>query len=170
MNVMNTPRIEKLVVNIGVGQSGERLIRAEKLLEKFSSRKPVRTTSKHKIPVWGLRKGEPIGCKVTIRGEDAVELIKRGLYARDNKLPESCFGDDGNVSFGVREYIDIQGLKYDPEIGVFGMNFNITLERPGYRLKRRMRLKDKITPKRLVKQEEALSFMKEKFGVEIEEK
>jgi large subunit ribosomal protein L5 len=169
MNVMDKPRIEKVVVNIGVGQSGERLVKAEKLLEKFVNRKPARTTSKHKIPAWGLKKNEPIGCKVTVRGEEAVEFIKRGLNARDNILPLSCFGDNGTISFGVTEYIDIQGLKYDPEIGVFGMNFNIILERPGFRIKSRKRLKKKIPNRRMVTQEEAISFMKEKFGVEVEE-
>ncbi|MFC2162449.1 50S ribosomal protein L5 [Candidatus Altiarchaeota archaeon] len=170
MNIMDELRIEKLVVNIGVGHSGERLVKAEKLLTKFLDRKPVRTTSKHKIPTWGLKKSEPIGCKVTIRGDEAVEYIKRGLYARDNILPRSCFGDDGNVSFGVREYIDIQGLKYDPEIGVFGMNFNIMLNRAGSRLKERKRQKKKLPQKKIVSREEAISYMNEKFGVNIEEK
>ncbi len=170
MNVMDKPRVEKVVVNIGVGQSGERLVRAEKLLEKLTERKPVRTYSKHKIPTWGLKKSEPIGCKVTLRGNDSFELIKRGLYARDNKIPQSCFGKDGNVSFGVQEYIDIQGLKYDPEIGVFGMNFNIALERPGSRIKRRKNVKKNLPKKKMVSQNEAIEFMKENFGVEIEER
>ena len=163
------PKIEKVVVNIGVGESGERLGKAEKLLNKLTNRKPVRTVSKHKIPSWNIRKGEPIGCKVTLRGEEALEIIKRTLYAKDNLLNPENFDVSGNVSFGIREYIDIQGLKYDPEIGIFGMNININLEHPGYRNQRRKRNKVKVPSKARVSRDEAVEFMKEKFGVQIEE-
>jgi large subunit ribosomal protein L5 len=168
-NVMQKPRIEKVVVNIGVGKSGEELGRAEKLLKKLTSRTPIRTVSKHKIPAWNLRKGEPIGCKVTLRGKEADEIIKRGLYAKDNRLSPNNFDKSGNVAFGVHEYIDIKDIKYDPEIGIYGMNFNVTLEKRGYRVKRRRLGKSKIPERHNVKKEEAMDFMKENFGVEIEQ-
>jgi len=168
-NAMQKPRIDKVVLNIGVGSSGEELGRAEKLLRKLTNRTPIRTTSKHKIPAWNIRKREPIGCKVTLRGKDAVEILKRGLYAKDNRLGANNFDDAGNVAFGVQEYIDIKDIKYDPEIGIYGLNFNVTLERPGYRVKRRRLAKAKVPKKHNVKKEEAIGFMKENFGVEIEQ-
>jgi large subunit ribosomal protein L5 len=168
-NPMQVARIEKVTVNIGVGESGEKLGKAEKLLVKLTSKKPVRTASKHKIPSWNIKKGEPIGCKVTLRGEDAVEAIKKTLYAKNNSLAPGNFDKTGNVSFGIREYIDIQGLKYDPEIGIFGMNVNINLEHPGYRVQRRARNQAKIPQRARVSVEEAMEFMKNNFGVKIEE-
>jgi large subunit ribosomal protein L5 len=168
-NVMEHPRIDKVVVNIGVGESGERLGKAEKLLAKLTNRKPVRTNSKHKIPAWNIRKGEPIGCKVTLRGEDAVEAIKNTLHAKDNTLRPDNFAENGSISFGIAEYIDIQGLKYDPEIGIFGMNVNIKLKRAGHRIQVRSRKKAKVADNARVSRDEALEYMKEKFGVKVEE-
>lgn len=167
-NPMQIPRIEKVTLNIGAGESGEKLVKAEKLLQKLTNRKPVRTTSKHKVPSWNLRKGEPIGCKTTLRGEEAEDILKKMLYAKDNKLKESNFDNQGNIAFGIHEYIDIQGMKYDPEIGILGLNVNTTLEKPGYRVKRRRLKPGKIPKKHTVNQQEAIEFMKEKFGVEIE--
>ena len=168
-SIMQNPRIEKVVLNIGVGSSGEELGRAEKLLQKLTSRKPVRTISKHKIPAWNLRKREPIGCKVTLRGKEAAEILKRGLYAKDNRLGESNFDGAGNVAFGVHEYIDIKDIKYDPDIGIYGLNFNVTLEKPGYRVKKRRLRPSKIPAKHNVTKQEAMEFMKQNFGVEIEQ-
>lgn len=167
-NVMQQPRIEKVTLNIGAGESGEKLVKAEKLLTKLTSRKPVRTVSKSKVLAWNLRKGEPIGCKITLRGRTADEVLKRMLYAKDNKLARSNFDMSGNVAFGIHEYIDIQGMKYDPEIGILGLNVNVTMEKPGYRVGRRRLRQRTIAPKQRVMQQEAIDFMKEKFGVEIE--
>lgn len=165
---MQQPRIEKVTLNIGAGESGEKLVKAEKLLQKLSARKPVRTVSKRKVPTWNLRKGEPIGCKVTLRGKIADETLRRMLYAKDNKLTEDNFDKEGNMAFGIHEYIDIQGMKYDPDIGIFGLNVNATIEKPGYRVKRRRLHQAKVADKHKVTQSEAIEFMKEKFGVEIE--
>ncbi|MFH1125712.1 MAG: 50S ribosomal protein L5 [Candidatus Altiarchaeota archaeon] len=167
-NVMQQPRLEKVTLNIGVGESGEKLGKAEKLLQKLTNRKPVRTVSKHKVPAWNLRQGEPIGCKVTLRGSEADEILRRMLYAKDNKLKESNFDDEGNMAFGIHEYIDIQGMKYDPDIGIFGLNVNATIEKPGYRVKRRRLNQTKPDKKHLVTRQDAVEFIKGKFGVEIE--
>lgn len=168
-NPMQNPRIEKVTVNIGVGESGEKLIKAESLMERLIGRKPVRTISGHKIPTWGLKKGDPIGCKVTLRGNDAQEFLKRGFSAKDNQLKASSFDKSGNFSFGIHEYIDIPGIKYDPDIGILGMDITVTMERPGYRIKRRRLRKEKIPAKGLITREESMEFIKEKFNVEIVE-
>ncbi len=168
-NVMQQARIEKVVLNIGVGESGERLGKAEQLLTKLANKKPVRTVSKHKIPTWNLKKGEPIGCKVTLRGGEAEEVIKKTLYAKNNILTPRNFDKTGNLSYGIQEYIDIQGLKYDPLIGIFGLSVHVNLEHPGYRVGRRARNISKVPSKAKVSKDEAMKFMQDKFGVKIEE-
>lgn len=165
-NIMQSPKIEKVVVNIGVGESGEKLITAEKLLETLTNRKPARTVSKHKIPTWNLKKGEPVGCKVTLRGSQADEFLKKSFYAKDNTISSSSFDNHGNFSFGISEYIDFKDMKYDPDIGIFGMDVCVTMERPGYSVKRRKLKKGRITKR--ISKEESVKFIKEKFGVEIE--
>jgi len=166
-NLMRRPKIEKVVVNIGVGESGEKLAKAEKLLERLTKRKPSRTISKHKIPTWNLRKGDAIGCKVTLRGKEAEEFLRRAFFAKDNKISSKNFDDKGNFSFGIKEYIDFQDLKYDPEIGVFGMDVCVSLERPGFRIKRRRIKKSKIPRKIIITKDEAINFIEKKFGVQI---
>jgi large subunit ribosomal protein L5 len=167
-NPMQNLRIEKVVVNIGVGESGEKLVKAEQLLERLTERKPVRTNSKHKIPTWSLRKKEPIGCKVTLRGKSAEEFLKKALYAKDNKLAKKNFDGQGNFSFGIKEYIDFPNLKYDPNIGIYGMDICVSLERPGFRIKRRKIKEAKIPHKTLITKEEGIDFIGKKFGVKIE--
>ncbi|MBU0762583.1 MAG: 50S ribosomal protein L5 [Candidatus Altiarchaeota archaeon] len=168
-NIMQKARIEKVTINIGVGESGERLGKAEQLLKKLTNKKPVRTVSKHKIPTWNLKKGEPIGCKVTLRGKDTEEIIKKTLYAKDNILSPRNFDKNGSVSYGIQEYIDIQGLKYDPTIGIFGLGVHISIEHPGYRVARRSRNNAKVPSKAKVTRDEAMNYMKDNFGVKIEE-
>ncbi len=165
---MQSPRIEKVVVNIGVGESGEKLVKAEKLLEKLTGRKPTRTYSTKRIPAWDLKKGEPIGCKVTLRKKPAEGFLLRGFYAKDNSINQSCFDDAGNLAFGIHEYIDIKDVKYDPDIGIFGLNINATIERPGGRIKRRHLKKTKVPQKARLTKEESIKFIKEKFGVKVE--
>ncbi|HEX54582.1 MAG: 50S ribosomal protein L5 [Candidatus Altiarchaeales archaeon] len=166
-NIMQVPRIEKVVVNIGCGESGEKLRRAEKLLQKLINKKPVRTISRHKIPSWGIKKREPIGCKVTLRGKDAEEFLKRAFIAKDNQIKKSNFDEYGNFSFGIHEYIDFPGIKYDPDIGIFGMDICVSLERPGFRIKRRRIKKSKIPSRNRISKEEAIEFIKNKFKVKI---
>jgi len=167
MNPMEQVKISKVTLNIGVGEGGERLARAEKLLEIMTGQKPVKTISKVTNPEFGIRKKQPIGCKVTLRGEKAEEIIKKFLDGIGNKLKTSQFDDQGNVSMGIEEHIDIPGMKYDPDIGIFGMDLSITFEKPGYRISRRRIQKRKVPRKHRVTREEAIKFMKEKFNVKI---
>ncbi|MFN3527658.1 MAG: 50S ribosomal protein L5 [Candidatus Altarchaeaceae archaeon] len=165
-NPMRKLLIKKIVINIGVGESGEKLSRAEKLLEILTGRKPVKTLCKKRIPAWHLKKGDKIGVKVTIR-KNIDEMLRKLLDAVDFKVKESCFDRFGNFSFGIKSYIDIPGMKYIPEIGDFGMNVCVPIERKGYRVMRRKIKRSKISNKHRVSKEEAIKFMKENFNIQI---
>jgi large subunit ribosomal protein L5 len=164
-NPMREIRIEKVTLNIGCGEGGEKLERAVKLLEKLTGKKIV-VTKTHKRTTFGMAKNRPIGCKVTLRKQDAIDFLKKAFAAIENKLPASCFDELGNFSFGIKEYIDLPGMKFDPDIGIFGMDVCVTLERRGYRVKRK-RLKSKVGKKHLISKQEAIEWVKREFEVEI---
>jgi large subunit ribosomal protein L5 len=164
---MREVRIEKVTLNIGVGEGGDKLLKAEKVLEDITGRKPIRTLAKKTIRDFGIRKGEPVGCKVTLWGKAAEELLMRLLGAVEKRLNNVAFDDQGNFSFGIKEHIDVPGVKYDPEIGIFGMDVCVSLCRPGYRIKYRRRETRRIPKAHRVTREEAINFMSEKFGVRV---
>ncbi len=167
-NVMRKIRVEKINLNLGVGGSGDKLDKALKLLEKITGRKPVAVATKKRIPTWGLRPGLQIGARVTMRGKKAESLLGNLLKAVDSKMKESSFDDAGNVSFGIAEYINIPGVKYDSEIGIIGFEVAVTLQRPGFRVKRRRMMQRKVGRKHRITHAEAIAFMKERFGVHVE--
>jgi large subunit ribosomal protein L5 len=164
---MRALRIGKVTVNIGVGQAGDRLEKAERVLEELTGQKPVRTISRSTIRDWGLRDGMPIGCKVTLRRKAAEEFVRRALWPRENRVAEWSFDREGNLQFGVPDHTGFEGQKYNPDIGVFGMDVAITVERPGFRVKRRRLLRRHLPHRHRVTREEAMAFLKEKFNLEI---
>ncbi|MBW2988665.1 50S ribosomal protein L5 [Candidatus Woesearchaeota archaeon] len=168
-NPMKAIRIAKITLNIGTGKDEDRLKKAMKLLEKITNAKVVKTFTTKRIPNWGVRPGLPLGCKTTLRGKKAEELLPKLLEARANTLPPSCFDDFGNVSFGIEEYINIPGLKYDPSIGMLGLEVSITLERPGFRIKRRKIRPKKIPNSHKINKQDAMDFMASKYGVKVGE-
>jgi large subunit ribosomal protein L5 len=168
-HVMRTIKIEKLTLNFGAGKDQEKLKKGLKLLETLSSRKPVTTVTNKRIANWGLRPGLPIGCKVTLRGSEASVMLKRLLSAKDFRLKESQFDNNGNVAFGVHEYIDIDGAKYDPEIGIIGLEACVTLKRPGFRLKFRKLKQASISKRHKITKQEAIEFIKNNFNVKLGE-
>ncbi len=169
MNVMKKIRIEKLTLNIGAGTSQERLKKGMKLIKNLAGIDPVKTTSDKRIPSWGVRPGLPIGCKLTLRKEKAKELLARLLKAKENKLNLSNFDNNGNVSFGIHEYIDVPGLSYDSEIGIMGFEASVTLSRPGFRVKYRKKQKSKPGKKHRITKEDSIGFFKKEFNIVVEE-
>ncbi len=165
---MRKVSVTKVVLNIGVGKSGEAVERASKVLQQLTGQKPSQRKAKESIRDFGVHKGEPIGLKVTIRGGGTKELITRLLAAREKKMNSSSFDDRGSVSFGLKEHIEIPGTRYDPEIGIWGMNVSVLLERPGGRVSRRLHKPAKVGRKHVVGKEEAMSYFREEFGVAIE--
>ena len=162
-------RLEKVVLNIGVGSAGEELDKAMILLERITGQKPVKTLAKKRVQPWGIRKGLPIGCKVTLRKDKAKEVLKKLFEAVENRICVDQFDKHGNLSFGIREYIDIPGMKYDPDIGMYGMDVCVSFTKLGKRVKLR-----RIKPNKKIKvfptKEEVIEYLKNNFGVEFYER
>jgi len=163
-NPMQEIKVEKLTLNIGTGKDQVLLEKAQKLLNTITGVTSVRTVTQKRIAAWGLRPGLPIGVKATLRKGKALELIPRLLYAKDMKLATNNFDDNGNVSFGMKEYIDIKDARYDPDIGSMGLQCSITLARPGSRIKVRKVLKRSVPIHHRVSKDDAIQFMKTNFG------
>src|ERR687895_383707 len=134
---MKNIAISKVVINIGVGRSGEPVEKARRALNVLTGQRPKVCGAKNTVRDFGIHKGEPIGAMVTLRRDKAVEFIKRVIAAKGNIIKASSFDDFGNLSIGIHEHIDIPGTRYDPEIGIFGMDVCMALSRPGYRISRR---------------------------------
>lgn len=166
-NPMRKISVEKLTLNIGTGKDQSKLEKAESLLKQLTGIPPVRTITQKRIAAWGLRPGLPIGCKLTLRGTKAAEMIPRLLSSIDFALNDNNFDENGNVSFGIKEYIDIRDAKYDPVIGIMGLQASITLKRPGFRIKQRRMLNKSIPLRHKISSKESMEFMKETFGVKF---
>lgn len=160
--------IDKIVINIGVGKSGEPIEKAKKALLELTGQQPAVRGAKKTVRDFGIHKGEPIGTIVTLRREPALEFLKRVIAAKRNVLKASSFDNYGNISLGIHEHIDIPGTKYNPEIGIFGMDVNVVLSRPGYRIAKRSRKSAQIGRTHRINKEEAIDFFKQEFGAEVE--
>ncbi|MBS3748787.1 MAG: 50S ribosomal protein L5 [Candidatus Thermoplasmatota archaeon] len=167
VNPMTQPQIEKVTVNIGVGEAGERLKKAESVLENITHHKPVQTISTITNRELGLRKRMPIGCKVTLRGNEAYDFLKKAWETRDNRIADYAFDEQGNLSFGIPDHTLFKDQKYNPDIGIFGMDVCITIEKPGYRIKRRRIQQRKIPHNHKVSKEEAITYISKAFNVEV---
>lgn len=167
-NPMRKIRLEKITLNIGAGEPGAKLEKAEAILKKITGTRVV-ITKTHKRTTFGEAKGRPIGAKVTIRGKKASALLKTLFQAVENKLKPTQFDDNGNFSFGVAEYINIPGIKYDPDIGIVGFDVAVTLARPGFRIKKRKIRAKKIGKRHRITQQDAMEWAKSELGAKITE-
>jgi len=166
-NSMKKISLDKVVLNMGVGKSGEPIEIGKKALEQITGKKPNARNAKKSQRDWGVRKGEPIGIAVTVRDNDATELLKKLLVAKDNQINEKAIDNEGNLSFGIKEHIDIPEIKYDPRIGILGLEVSISLSRPGFNIKLRSRRKTKIGKNHRITKNETIKFLTEEFGVKI---
>lgn len=167
MNPMRAIKIEKVVVNIGVGEAGEKLRKAESVIKLLTKSTPVQTLSRTTNKDLGIRKQMPIGCKVTLRGENAVQFLREAFWVKENRIADYSFDSEGNFSFGVGDYTDFKGMKYDPNIGIFGMDICVTLGRNGSRVKLRKQGRGKIPKSHRITPQEAKEFVKQKLDVEV---
>jgi len=169
MNPMKEIKIEKVTLNIGAGKDQARLEKSIKLIKNITGKPPVKTFTRKRIQEWGLRPGLPIGCKLTLRKDEAIQILKRLIESKDNTLQVSNFDNEGNISFGIKEYIDIPGVKYDPDMGIMGLQICVTLKRNGFRIKSRRLKKGDIPRKHRISQEESIDYLKGKFELTVGE-
>ena len=164
-NPMTAIRIVKVVVNTGVGESGEPRTRAEKVLRMLTGHKPVATRSHATNRDLGIRLGQEIGAKVTLRGPDAAQFLERALEARDRLMDPASVDRAGNFSFGIADYTDFTGMKYDPQIGIVGLDVCVEMGRRGYRVRDR-RVAARPVPQGIrVTRDETKAFLAEQYRV-----
>jgi large subunit ribosomal protein L5 len=162
---MREPTVEKVVVHMGVGRGGEPLALAEDILAEVAGQQPVRTTAKRTIQDFNVREGDPIGAKVTLRGEAAAEFLETALPLAE--ISESQFDETGNFSFGVEEHTDFPSQEYDPDIGIFGLDVTVNLVRPGYRVRKRDKVARPIPTNHRLTAEDAIAFLESNFDIDV---
>lgn len=164
MNPMKTIRIAKITLNFAVGSDQQKLDKGKKIIKSITGKDPVIVKTK-KRNTFGVTKGRPISAKITLRGNHAAEVLKTVIKALENRLKPSQFNDSG-FSFGVAEYINIPGIKYDPDIGILGFDVAVTLERPGYRVSRRRLKPAPVGAKHRITRQEAIEWAMS-FGINV---
>ena len=163
---MKEIHVSKVVINIGVGKSGDPVEKAKNALSELTGKTPSVRGAKKSVRDFGIHKGEPIGAMVTMRRTDATNFLRRIMESKGNVIKNSSFDNNGNISFGIHEHIDIPGTKYNPDIGIFGMDVCAALTRPGYRISKR-RNPSKIGKNHKITKDESIEFFKTQFGVEV---
>ena len=162
---MREPTIEKVVVHMGVVEGGRELANAEDILESVTGQTSVRTKARSTMPDFDIRQGDPIGVKVTLRGEVAEDFLSTTLGIAE--LSASQFDDQGNFSFGVDEHTDFPSQEYDPNVGIYGLDVTVNLVRPGYRVSKRDKRSQSLPSKHRLNPEDAVRYIESSFDVEV---
>lgn len=165
-NPMHAIRIEKVTLNVGCGTDQEKIERSKTLLQMLAEQKPLITLSK-KRSTFGVPKGKPLGVKVTLRKKKAEEFFTKVLQALDNKVKSSQLDKYGNINIGIKEYIDLPGVKYSHAVGMLGLDCAITLQRAGHIVRYRRIQQRNIPSKNKINKEEVINWLKQK-GVQVE--
>ncbi len=130
-NVMEVPRLEKVVVNMGVGEAvadSKKIDNAAKELTLITGQKPIVIKAKKSVATFKLREGMPVGCKVTLRGDRMYEFLDRLInialpQVRDFRgLPAKSFDGRGNFAMGLREQIVFPEIDFDHVEEMRGMD------------------------------------------------
>eukprot|EP00915_Cephaloidophora_sp_WS-2016_P003506 GHVH01004729.1.p1 GENE.GHVH01004729.1~~GHVH01004729.1.p1 ORF type:complete len:167 (+),score=29.63 GHVH01004729.1:100-600(+) len=155
-------KIDKLVINCCVGEAGDKLTRASRVLETLTGQKPVTSKARYTIRSFGIRRNEKISTSVTVRGLKAEEILEKALKVKEYELKNRNFSRTGNFGFGITEHIDL-GLKYDPATGIYGMDFYVVLARPGARVARRKIKAGRVGAPHRVTAEDSKAWFQDKF-------
>jgi large subunit ribosomal protein L5 len=164
---MREPSVEKVVVHMGIGEGGEPLATAEDILGEITSQQPVRTTAKKTVQDFNIREGDPIGAKVTLRGDDAEAFLDTALAIAE--IDASQFDETGNFSFGIEEHTEFPSQEYDPQIGIYGLDVTVNMVRPGYRVSKRDKMSQPIPSKHRLTAEDAIAYLEANYDVEVSE-
>lgn len=133
-NVMEVPRLEKVVINVGLGEAIQNiklLETVQKEIAQITGQRPVQTRAKKAIAAFKLRKGVPIGCMVTIRGNRMYEFFDRLISLalpriRDFKgVPTKSFDGHGNYTLGIKEQLIFPEIDADKVDFIYGMDITI---------------------------------------------
>lgn len=139
-----------------------RFQRIEFINSRIATNKIATGKARYTVRTFGIRRNEKISVHVTVRGPKAEEILERGLKVKEYELRKRNFSETGNFGFGISEHIDL-GIKYDPGIGIYGMDFYVCMSRRGERVAKRRRARTAVGASHKIRRDEIVKWYKTRF-------